>query len=119
VVSNVFGGGWLDSRLGFKDQFVLSVRLLRCLTELISNESFACTLCMCEDVSVSSLNDGFFLLHTDTADNSGKVQHTYLHTHTHAHTHRQTDRQIDVRLDGDVIVIASLFRSRHIAVNSG
>jgi len=34
-------------------------------------------------VSVSSLNDGFFLLHTDTENNSGKVQDT----------HTDTDRQ--------------------------
>jgi len=35
-------------------------------------------MCVCKDVSVSSLNDGFFLLHTDTEDNSGKVQRTHL-----------------------------------------
>ena len=32
------------------------------------------------DVSVSSLNDGFFLLHTDTEDNSGKVPYTWMDT---------------------------------------
>ena len=52
-------------------------------------------------MSVSSLNDGFFLLHTDTANNSGKVRHTdirthtyiHLHTHTHIHTQRKRKRE--------------------------
>ena len=56
-------------------------------------------VCLCVDVSVSSLNDGFFLLHTDTEDNSGKVWHT--------HMYAQTDEQVK-KVKSQVLDIAPL-----------